>query len=156
MKYIVRDFEERYYVGIEHTPTIKQGVPHQISALWTKFMDEKYPTLKKAELLHNFIGLECYPPDFMESREFDYFCLVETKFLIKTDGFVSKKLPKGKYISFEITFKSIFDDIQNVYKYVNEHKMKVHYGFDFEEYLTGEDYKNTDSKLYFSLLLEND
>jgi predicted transcriptional regulator YdeE len=156
MKYIVRDYQERFYVGLEHTPTIKQGVPHKIPELWQQFMSKEYPTLNKAELVNNFIGLECYPPDFMESREFDYFCLVESKFLINMDGFISKKLPKGKYISFEIAFETIHDDIQNVYKYVKEHKMNIHYGFDYEEYLMEEDYNNPGAKLYFSLLLEND
>lgn len=156
MKYIVRDYEERFFIGLEHTPSIKAGVPHKIPALWTKFMQKEYKNLKKAELVNNFIGLECYPPDFMESHEFDYYVLVESKFLINKDGFVSKKLPKGKYISFEITFTSIYDDIQRVYKYIKEHKVHVHYGFDYEEYLTGEDYNNPQAKLYFSLLLKND
>ncbi len=156
MKYIVRDFEERYYIGLEHIPTIKAGVPHQIPDLWDTFMTKAYPILNKAELYDNFIGLECYPPDFLENQEFDYFSLVESKYLIKMDGFVSKKMPKGKYISFEIEFDSIHDDIQKVYKYVKEHNVKVHYGFDYEEYLPNEEYREKGAKLYFTLMLEND
>lgn len=156
MKYIVRDFNERYYTGLEHIPSLKPGVENQIPALWQTFMKKALPLLKKAELKNNFIGLECYPPDFMETKEFDYFALIETKYLIHNDGFVSKKLPQGKYISFEIEFDQIHNEIQSVYKYIKDHNVPVHYGFDYEEYLPEEEYQNKGAKLYFTLMLEHD
>lgn len=156
MKYIVRDYKERYYLGLEHVPTIKAGTTHQIQELWQRFLGEVYPTLNKAELHNNFIGLECYPPDFYETKEFDYFTLVESKFLIKMDGFVSKKLPKGKYVSFEIEFDDLYNEIQNVYQYIKEHKMNVHFGFDYEDYIKDQNYSEKGAKLYFTLMLNND
>lgn len=155
MKYIVRDYDDRFFIGLEHIPSIQNGNTNEIPALWDTFLKKAYPELNQNTLKHRFIGLECYPPDFMETKEFDYFALVETNNLIEEKGFVSKKLPKGKYISFEITFDNIHEEIKNVYQYIKEHKVDVHFGFDFEEYLEDQDYTKEGAILYFTLKLEN-
>ncbi len=114
---------------------------------------EDIPSRKKG---FPVIGLECYPPDFMESKVYDYYSLVETEGLITSDDlYVTKKLPKGKYISFEIGFDTLQDDIHKVYEYIKVHNVKVHKGFDFEEYLEDEKYYESGAILNFSFLLED-
>lgn len=154
MKFIKQNYENRYYIGLEHIPSVKIGEENQIKSLWDIFLSKGLKELSQEGLKHKFIGLECYAPDFMETKEFDYFALVETSELIKEDGFVSKKLPKGTYVKFEIDFDNIQKDIQSVYQYIKENKMNVHFGFDYEDYIKGEDYTKPGAKLYFALKLE--
>ncbi len=101
MKYEVKDFNERYFAGIEHEGGITLGDTRNLRKLWDKFLNdvlEEIPSRKKG---FKVIGLECYPPDFMESKTFDYYALVETEGLIENNNnYITKKLPKGKYISF--------------------------------------------------------
>ena len=156
MKYEVKDYNERYFAGIEFEGGVTLGQTDKIPKLWNKFLNdvlEEIPSRKKG---FPVIGLECYPPDFMETKVFDYYALVETEGLIdNSDKYVTKKLPKGKYICFEVGFDTLKDDIQKVYKYIKEHNVKIHKGFDFEEYLEGQKYYETGAILNFSFLLEN-
>ena len=155
MKYEVKDYKERYFAGIEFEGGITLGSKVDLPKLWDEFLNdvlEEIPLRKKG---FHMIGLECYPPDFMESKVFDYYALVETESLVKsTDNYVTKKLPKGKYICFEVGFDTLKDDIHKVYAYIKEHKVKVHKGFDFEEYLEGQKYYESGAILNFSFLLD--
>lgn len=154
MKYIKQEYENRYYIGLEHIPSIEIGKPHQIKELWDTFLKKGLKELSQEQLKHEFIGLECYAPDFMETKTFDYFALVETKGLIKEQGFVSKKLPKGTYIKFEVEFDHLLEQIKQVYQYINDNNINVHFGFDYEEYISDQDYSKEGAKLYFVLKLE--
>ncbi len=155
MKYEVKDFNERYFAGIEYEGGVTLGDTRNLPKLWDKFLNdvlEEIPSRKKG---FPVIGLECYPPDFMESKTFDYYALVETEGLIENNNnYVTKKLPKGKYISFEVGFDTLEEDIRKVYKYIKEHNVKVHKGFDFEEYLEDQKYYETEAILNFSFLLD--
>ena len=155
MKYEVKDFNERYFAGIEYEGGVTLGDIRNLPKLWDKFLNdvlEEIPLRKKG---FPMIGLECYPPDFMESKTFDYYALVETEGLIENNNnYVTKKLPKGKYISFEVGFDTLEEDIRKVYKYIKEHNVKVHKGFDFEEYLEDQKYYEAAAILNFSFLLD--
>jgi predicted transcriptional regulator YdeE len=155
MKHIKRAFPERFFIGVELEGGVQPGVPHKIPKLWEVFMNEDIKLLHKDDIIMQFIGLECYPPDFMESRSMDYYAMVQTKEKVEQAGFVTKKLPAGTYISFEIQMDDIMNQIQHVYNYVKNNKIPVHYGFDFEEYIPTEDYTKQGAMLYFSLLLEH-
>ncbi len=155
MKYEVKDFEERYFAGIEFDGGVKLGKTDKIPKLWDKFLNDVLETIPSRKSGFPVIGLECYPPNFMETKEFDYYALVETNGLVeKSESYVTKKLPKGKYISFEVGFDTLQEDIRKVYKYINEHNVKVHKGFDFEEYLEDQKYYETEAILNFSFLLD--
>ena len=154
VEFLKREYSERFYIGIEKQGGIKPNTDPLIGQLWESFMNDDFSLLNKDELEMNFIGLECYPPDFSESHEFDYYALVESKELLKKPGFVSKKLPKGTYVSFKIEYDDIMNQIMKVYDYVKQQQMKVHLGFDYEEYIPTEDYNNPGAILYLSLLLD--
>jgi len=156
MKYIITEYPERYYIGIELENGFTLGENNRIGTLWDEFLGDGMTLLNDVETLHDFIGLESYPPDFMETKRFDYFALVQTPTLIEEPGFVSKKLPAGKYLSFEIPFTNITDEIHKCYQYAKEHQFKIHMGFDFEDYLKGEDYGKPGAILHFTFLLEDE
>jgi predicted transcriptional regulator YdeE len=156
MKYEVKDCNERYFAGIECEVDITLGEPKELPKLWDKFLNDVLKDIPSKKKGFPLIGLECYPPDFMESKVFDYYALVETEELIKsTDDYTTKKLPKGKYISFEVGFDTLYDDIQKVYKYIKEHNVNIQKGLDFEEYLEDQKYYEEGAILNFSFLLKN-
>jgi len=156
MKYKTMEFENRYFIGIEYPGGVQPGSDPKFGQLWDDFLGEDIKLLSDVTHKNKFIGLECYPPDFKETKTFDYYALLETNELVKKDGFSSKKLPKGTYILFEITFDDIRDQIQNVYKYIRENNINIHYGFDYEDYLQEEDYTKSGAVLNFCVKLVDD
>lgn len=156
MKYTFKEKKERFFIGLEYEGGVSLEGNNDFGDVWHDLFDEKMIFLDNIETTNNFIGLECYPPDFKESKTFDYYALVETKKLEKVEGFISKKLPKGKYICFRIKFDEAKDEIRKVYNYIKENDIKVHMGFDYEQYLDNEKYDEKGAVLDFCLLLEND
>lgn len=153
MKYIIKDYPERYYMGVEHPGGLIVGKSHSITKTWDEFFENDYQFLDDIKNGGKFIGLECYPPDFKETKQVDYFVLCEVNNVSKKEGFISKKLPKGKYICFPIKFDDITSEIGNVYKYVKENDIKVSFSFDYEDYLSEQDYQKKSATLNFCLKL---
>lgn len=154
MNYKICEYETRFYIGVEYQGGVKNGITPKIQELWNDFLNEDLKLLISVPNYEKFIGLECYPPDFNESRNFDYFALLETKELVRKPGFISKKLPKGTYIEFKVNFDDIHTEIQRVYQYVKENGIKIHYGFDYEDYIKGQDYYEENAILNFVLKLD--
>lgn len=157
MEYKVKDYETRYFAGLE----LKGGINAnsndklKIPALWDEFFEKYVPNIPDKNEPHKFIGLEIYPVDFMETKNFDYVAMVETKTLIEGKGeIVTKKLPKGKYISFPIKFDDIIVECGKVYKYVEGKKLNVHMGFDVEDYLVTQDYTKKGQTMHLTFLLK--
>lgn len=154
MKYITKEFEERFFIGVEYEGGIKPGDNSKVGQLWDDFLRDDLQLLIDVSNKDKFIGLECYPPDFKETQTFDYYALLETTELVKRDGFTSKKLPKGKYLLFEIEFDDIKEEIKRVYQYIRNNKIQIHYGFDYEDYIKDQDYTKPGAILNFALKLE--
>jgi len=129
MKYEVKDFEERYFAGLEFEGGVTLGKKDDIPKLWDKFLNDVLEDIPSRKKGFPVIGLECYPPDFMESKVYDYYSLVETEGLITSDDlYVTKKLPKGKYISFEIGFDLFPDYAFRIGDVL--HFLHIHFGLD--------------------------
>ena len=154
MKFKTEEYESRFFIGVEYAGGVKPGSNPKLGQLWDDFLTDDIKLLKDVPSKDKFIGLECYPPDFKETKTFDYFALLETIELVKKAGFTSKKLPKGSYVLFEINFDQIHDEIQRVYKYIKENNLNIHYGFDYEDYIIGQDYTKPGAILNFALKLE--
>lgn len=151
MKYTIKDYKERFYIGIEYPGGVVVGADNTIKKTWTDFFDNDYQYIENVKDGGKFIGLECYPPDFSESKTFDYYALCEVSSLAKQEGFVSKKLPEGKYISFPVKMRELKTEIGNVYRFIKENNIKVSNSFDYEDYLSEEDYSKKDAILNFCL-----
>lgn len=157
MKYEIKEYSERYFAGIEYPNGAKLNQQEELQKIWIEFLELAKDKVKRKKRPYNYIGLECYPPDFMEIKVFDYYALVETDGLIESDDtIVTKKLPKGRYICFEISFDDLQNEIKRVYHYLHEQQIKVHNSFDIEDYINSEDYGKKNAKLYFSFLLDDD
>jgi predicted transcriptional regulator YdeE len=159
MKYFIKEYETRYFAGIEFPNGIRPNTEDikKIPELWDSFFNEYNAMVdNKVEPYHN-IGLEIYPFNFAEEGVFDYCVLAETNELIDPkEGIITKKLKAGRYICFPIAFDNIASDIQKVYKHIKEKEIKVHRGFDYEDYLVGENYGEPGAVLNFCLALEED
>jgi predicted transcriptional regulator YdeE len=149
MNQITRHYDTRYFIGL--SKSIQPGINNQeIPALW----DQLFESLQDTKTLGNFIGLEEYGPDFMESHTFTYSALIQVESPLETEDFIQKELPSGTYISFEIQFDDIINEIQKVYHYINEKQIPISHNFDYEDYLITQDYTKRGQSLYLSFLLE--
>jgi predicted transcriptional regulator YdeE len=155
MKHRIRHHDERYFIGIEFaggvTPDQMDGIPR----LWEDFMKD-ITLLADAPLVRKYIGLECYPPDFIETKTMDYYALVQTKTLIHRDGFVSKRLPAGDYIEFLVEFDDLPRQFETVYRYLRDHEIRCHSTFDYEDYQSDQDYNAPGATLYLAFLLDHE
>ena len=159
MKYFIKHYDTRYFAGIEcpNGVNMKDNDPKKIPDLWSEFFGSYLDRVNEKIEPDHYIGLETYPFDFMETGVFDYNAMVETKELIEPlSGMITKKLKAGKYICFPIPFDDIVTEIQRAYKFIKAENIKVHMGFDYEDYLANENYNEPGAILNFCLLLEDD
>ena len=159
MEYIVKDYETRYYAGIELIGGFKIGSDDQkkIPGLFEELENVYLSDIPSKKEPLSFVGLEMYRFDFMESKMVDYFALVETKGLVdleEEDNLVTKKLPKGKYIMFPIKKEQMANQIKKVYRYVEEEEINVHLGFHVELYEHNNKSHFNNEKLYLCFKLE--
>ena len=157
MRYFVKEYDTRYFAGIEMIGGFKVGsedhkkVPDLWGDLESLYLDDisnKITPLKK-------VGLEIYRFDFMESKMVDYYATVETSGLIEVndDSLVTKKLPKGEYILFPMSRDNIYEDIKKIYRYIQKENINVHLGFHVEIY-QDEDVTTNKNTMYLSFKLE--
>lgn len=157
MKHQIVEIEDRYFAGIEHHLEIDFGIEVDISSSWKKMFNETYNQIKMKTSPHQMIGLACYSIDFDETNKMSYYVLAETIDLIEQDnGIVTKKIPKGRYICFDISNDHLGSERRKVYRYCRENKINVHMGFDFEYYLNEVDYEKKEAILELCLKLEDD
>lgn len=158
MKYFIKEYDTRYFAGIEFPEGIRLQTDDvkKIPQLWDKFFNFYNPLIKNQVEPGHFIGLECYPYDFHDVKVYDYFVLAETKEVMEPrDDITTKKLKKGRYICFPIKFDDITNEIHKVYEYIKSEEIKVHLGFDYEDYLVSENYNERGAVLNFCFLLDD-
>ncbi len=156
MKYVFKDYDIRYFAGIKlpNGIAVEDTDNEAVPTLWNRLVSEVLHHIPNMIHPNKFIGLECFSPDFKETRRFDYYALVQTEsFVDNEEHFVAKKLPKGKYICFEILFNNLDEEIRKCHNYIQSNNIKVNTEFDYTEYLDGEDYSNEKAKVHFSFLL---
>jgi|GEM_PF-1441758 len=158
MKYIVKDFDTRYYAGIELIGGFRIGSDghKKLPGLWEELENVYLDDIpNKKDPLH-FVGLEIYRVDFAETKMVDYYALVETDGLIGLDddnNLVTKKLPKGSYMMFPIDKNNLVNDIKKVYRYIEQEAFNIHIGFHVEDYTYFQERKD-DKTLYLCFKLE--
>lgn len=159
MKYVIKDMEKRYFAGIELIGGLRVNSNDylKIPELWDDFREIYLSSIPNKIVPHSFIGLEMYRFDFMESKTMDYFALVEIDSLFEStdEEIITKKLPKGSYISFRIDHDDLLNEVERVYEFVKRERINVHLGFDVKEYLPTENYKENGAKLNLLFKLED-
>lgn len=160
MKYIIKEYETRYFAGIELIGGLRVNTNDydKIPSLWDDFKEIYLKDIPNKTIPNCFIGLEMYRFDFLESRTMDYFALVEIDrlFNIEGDELITKKLPKGSYISFTINHDNMMDEVERVYEYLKRERINIHLGFDVKEYLVDEDYTSSGAKMLLTFKLEEE
>jgi len=159
VKYFIKEYETRFFAGIEFPNGIrlKSDDTKKIPELWEDFFSKYSDKIHNQKDPQHLVGLEIYPFDFQETKVFDYFVLTETQGLVEiSDELITKKLKAGKYICFPIEFDRIREEISKVYNFIKANHIKVHMGFDYEDYLSDQNYGKAGAILNFCLLLEND
>jgi len=159
MEYIVKEYEIRYFAGIELIGGFKVGSEDhkKIPGLFEELENVYLSDIESKKEPFKYVGLEIYRFDFMESKMVDYFAMVETKGLIEVseeDNLVTKKLPQGKYIMFPINKANMASEIKKVYRYVEEEDINVHLGFHVELYEDDDKSHFNNEKLYLCFKLE--
>jgi len=158
MKYVINEYPTRYYAGIELIGGLRVNSDdyQKIPKLWDDFKEIYLEDIPKQKRPKNFIGLEMYQIDFMESKKMDYFAMVEISDLFdcEDDEIVTKKLPAGKYISFTISNDDLLNEVEKVYKYIEEEQISIHLGFDVKEYDSNQNYRNYGVQLLLTFKLE--
>jgi predicted transcriptional regulator YdeE len=157
MKYKIIEQDERYFAGLEHPTEIVFGEIPTIGGTWKKVFHEAYDVIKMKTDPHQMIGLNCNAIDYEETHKVQYFALAETIDLIKQDEMlVTKKLPKGKYICFELDFDDMGNERRKAYDYCKKEGIKIHEGFDYENYLNHIRYDVPGAMVEICLKLEDD
>ena len=157
MKYKVEDYNERYYAGVKLPMgiAVEDTDNEEVPQLWGKLISEVLDKIPNVSKPNKFIGLECFDQDFKKTKRFDYFAMVQTEtFLESNEYFVTKKLPKGRYISFDILFDEMDEDMNKCHEYIENNDIEVDEGFDFSEYLIGVNYSESNALLHFTFLLK--
>lgn len=152
MKYVITEYNERYYVGLKRQCNLKKLEDMCIGELWTTFTSKNHeiPFIEG-----EMIGLEQYPKEFEQTRQFNYFALGPVANKMEIDGFVSVTLPKGKYVRVEITLQELFDGVTpKVYEFIQTTDLDIDYGIDYEEYPIDMNMNDTSSKMYIALKLK--
>lgn len=157
MKYIVKDYDTRYFAGIELIGGFQVGTNDLkiIPELWNDLESLYMNDISNKRWPISKIGLEIYRYDFMESKMVDYYATIETDVLIDVDdeSLVTKKLPKGKYVLFPINREDIPGNIKRIYRFIQGENINVHLGFHIEIY--EDSTLNTDNEtMYLSFKLE--
>lgn len=133
MKYEIKEEKERLFYGYSEVVDLNSNENTPFAEIWNK--SSKEFDMKYFDPNGSCIGLESYPYNFMELRQFTYGALYP---IHSTEGLESKKLRKleaGKYIRFETTFEDLVKGfIPKVYQYIKENNIPVDYEFDYEEY----------------------
>lgn len=156
MNLIIKEYPERYFAGIAFEGGVHVDTEDllRIPTVWQTFFHETLPRILQTTEEPHFIGLEVYPSDFLKTRIFDYLAMVETKEIVRIPGVVTKTIPAGKYISFELSFDHLVEGIHQSYQYLNDNHIPYDRSFDFEDYLNDQNYSLKDQRLYFSIRVE--
>ena len=157
MKYKKFYQDDRYFAGIEHHTEITFGELEDVNDTWSKMLGGLQKEVLMKTEPHQMIGLNCNSIDYDETNKVTYYALVETIDLIKQKDFiVTKKIPKGNYISFDIEYDNLGLERKRVYDYCKTEGIKVHKGFDYEHYISGQRYSEKGAIVTLCLMIEDD
>jgi predicted transcriptional regulator YdeE len=157
MDYKIIEQDERYFCGIEHETELEFGENSDIYKTWNKMFHEAYGVIKMKTNPHQMIGLNCYDFDFKETNKVTYYALAETIDLIpQEEHLITKKIPKGRYICFTVSYFNIGEERKRVYEYCKNNQIHIHMGFDYENFLNSVDYQKEDAVCELCIKLEDD
>ena len=156
MKYEIVEIKEKTLVGFKTRVKDDETMSEKISNLWKKLYSEKGAKNIENRINDNAIGVYY---NYSNENGFEYDCLTgcEVKDTVERipENMIKIQIPEGKYAKFIV--------IGNPEKAVGEFWNKFweeladdfsdnrSYTYDFEEYIAGNDYENTEIHIYISI-----
>ena len=156
MKYEIVEIKEKTLVGFKTRVKNDETMYEKISNLWKKLYSEKGAKNIENRINDNAIGVYY---NYSNENGFEYDCLTgcEVKDTVEKipEDMIKIQIPEGKYAKFIV--------IGNPEKAVGEFWNKFweeladdfsdnrSYTYDFEEYIAGNDYENTEIHIYISI-----
>jgi|LGOV01.1.fsa_nt_gb hypothetical protein len=150
MNYSFKEEDLRLFYGENEIIDLNSAENVPFADIWNK--SSKTFNMKYFSSDYNPIGLEVYPSDFMKTKRFIYAALMPINTQEGLDSDKIYTLESGKFIRFETTFGELTNGfIPKVYAYIEENKIPVDFGFDYEEYPLEFDSHDLNSKVFICM-----
>ena len=156
MKYEIVEIKEKTLVGLKARIKEEKTAYDTIWNLWKDLYSEKGVQNIKDRINDNAIGVYY---NYSNENDFEYDCLTGCEVKNKIDeipeDMTRLEIPQGKYAKFVIFGDPVKAVGEFWYKFweefVKEKSDIRNYTYDFEEYIAGSDYENTEIHIYISI-----
>ena len=156
MKYEIVEIKEKTLVGFKTRVKDDETMSEKISDLWKKLYSEKGAKNIENRINDNAIGVYY---NYNNENGFEYDCLTgcEVKNTITKipEDMIKIQIPEGKYAKFIIfgNPEKAVGEFWNKFweELADDFSDNRSYTYDFEEYIAGNDYENTEIHIYISI-----
>ena len=156
MKYEIVEIKEKTLVGFKTRVKDDETMSEKISNLWKKLYSEKGAKNIENRINDNAIGVYY---NYSNENGFEYDCLTdcEVKDTVEKipEDMIKIQIPEGKYAKFIVIGNPEKAVGEFWYKFWEEFGKEQSdmrkYTYDFEEYIAGNDYENTQIHIYISI-----
>lgn len=156
MKYEIVEISRKTLIGFKTRVKDNETMQKKISDLWKNLYSEKGIKNVKDRVNGNCIGVYY---NYSNNNGFEYDCLTgcEAKNTIDEipENMTKLEIPKGKYAKFVIfghPEKAVGEFWYKFWKEFGKESSDIrNYSYDFEEYVAGNDYENTEIHIYISI-----
>ena len=156
MKYEIVEIKEKTLVGFKTRVKDDETMSEKISNLWKKLYSEKGAKNIENRINDNAIGVYY---NYNNENGFEYDCLTgcEVKDTVEKipEDMIKIQIPEGKYAKFIVIGNPEKAVGEFWYKFLEEFGKEQSdmrkYTYDFEEYIAGNDYENTEIHIYISI-----
>lgn len=156
MKYEIIKIKEKTLVGLKARIKEEKTAHDTIWNLWKDLYSEKGVKNVKDRKNGNLMGVYY---NYSNENGFEYDCLTGCEVKNKIDeipeDMTSLEIPNGKYAKFVIfgdPVKAVGEFWYKFWEEFGKEKSDIrNYTYDFEEYIAGNDYENTEIHIYISI-----
>ena len=156
MKYEIVEIKEKTLVGLKARIKEEKTAHDTIWNLWKDLYSEKGVKNVKDRKNGNLMGVYY---NYSNENGFEYDCLTGCEVKNKIDeipeDMIKIKIPKGRYAKFVIfgdPVKAVGEFWYKFWEEFGKEKSDIrNYTYDFEEYIAGNDYENTEIHIYISI-----
>ena len=156
MKYEIIKIKEKTLVGLKARIKEEKTAHDTIWNLWKDLYSEKGVKNVKDRKNGNLMGVYY---NYSNENGFEYDCLTGCEVKNKIDeipeDMIKIKIPKGRYAKFVIfgdPVKAVGEFWYKFWEEFGKEKSDIrNYTYDFEEYIAGNDYENTEIHIYISI-----
>ena len=156
MKYEIVEIKEKTLIGFKTRVKDDETMSEKISDLWKKLYSEKGVKNIENRINDNAIGVYY---NYNNENGFEYDCLTgcEVKNTITKipEDMIKIQIPEGKYAKFIIfgNPEKAVGEFWNKFweELADDFSDNRSYTYDFEEYIAGNDYENTEIHIYINI-----